>query len=232
MNNLLFLLAILVSSTTFAATTEQHSCPSFDNQGQLQEEYQVTTTYFGATDMLSKLSIERKVFFSDLVIYKKGTNELVGSAVQLPVPAFESFDNWKKTCPYNCDLAGYKRAEALHIQDSRWKILPYQIKADDTNYYTLNSEFEIVQKFDTDVRLSDVQRGSYKSYESTTDAEFNNLVYISNSQVAHELYKNEVYLARVRYLSNATAYSLTIDRKAADMQDFPGQFRTSVVCDK
>jgi len=232
MNNLLFLLAILISSTTFAATTQEHSCSSFDNQGQLQEEYQVTTTHFGETDMLSKLSIERKIFYSDLLIYKKGTNELVGSAIQLPVPAFNSFENWKKSCSYNCDLAGYKRAEALHIQDYRWKILPHQIKADNADYYTLNSEFEIVQKFDTDVRLSDVQRGSYKSYESTTDSEFNNLVYINNSLADHELYKNEAYLARVRYLSNATKYSLTIDRKAAGMQDFPGQFRTSVVCDK
>lgn len=232
MNNLLFLLAILVSSTTFAATTEQHGCSLFDNQGQLQEEYQVTTTQFGSTDMLTKLTIERKVFYSDLVIYKKGSNELVGTAVQLPVPAFESFENWKRTCISNCDLAGYKRAEQLHIQDSRWKLLAYQVKADNANYYTLNSEFEIVQKFDTDVRLADVQRGSYKSYVSTTDAEFNNLVYISNSQADRVLYKNEAYLARVRYLSNPTAYSLTIDRKAASMQDFPGQFRTSVVCDK
>lgn len=232
MNKVLLLLAILVSSSTFAATTEQYSCPSFDNQGQLQEEYLVTATNFGATDVLTNLSIERKVFFTDLVIYKKGSNELVGSAVQLQVPAFESFENWKRYCSYNCDLDSYKRAEQLHKQDSRWKILPYQIKADNADYYTLNSEFEIVQKFATDVRLSDVQRGSYKSYESTADAEFNNLVYISNSQVNNMLYKNEVYLARVKYLANATAYSLTIDRKAADMKEFPGQFRSSVTCNK
>lgn len=232
MNNLLFLLAVLVSSTTFAATTQQHGCSSFDNQGQLQEEYQITTTQFGVTDRLTNLSIERKVFFSDLVIYKKGTDELVGTAVQLPIPEFATFESWKKTCISNCDLDGYKRAKHFHTQDSRWKLHAYQVKADNVNYYTLNSEFEIVQKIDTDVRLSDLQRGSYKSYESIADVEFNNLVYISNTQADHVLYKNEAYLARVKYLNNATAYSLTIDRKAVDMQDFPGQFRTSIVCDK
>lgn len=233
MKNLCLLLTILLSSVAaMAATTEKNGCARFDNQGQLQEEYQVTTTKFGATDLLTKLSIERKVFFTDLVIYKKGSNELVGDAVQLPVPAFESFESWKKYCTSNCDLAGYERAATKHNQDSRWKILAYQVKADNADYYTLNSEFEIVQKFDTDVRLADAQRGSYKTYESTADAEFNNLVYISNSQADHVLYKNDAYLARVKYLSNATAYSLTIDRKAADMQDFPGQFRSSIVCDK
>lgn len=232
MKNFFILLAISVSLEAGASTTEQNTCARFDNAGQLQEEYLVTATKFGETDHLTKLSIERKVFFSDLVIYKKGSNELVGDVVQLPVPAFESFENWKKYCSSNCDFAAYEKALAKHSEDSRWKLLAYQIKADNAEYYTLESEFEIVQKFATDIRLSDTQRGTYKTYESAADAQFDNLVYITNSQANHVLYKNDAYLARVRYLSNATAYSLTIDRKLAEMQDFPGQLRSSIVCDK
>ena len=88
-----FISSILLFSAFFveaqAAVPVRNGCSLFDRYGQLRETYHIETMRDEASQRVSAMTVERRFYYDDLVIYKKGSNELLGDKVQLPIPALD-----------------------------------------------------------------------------------------------------------------------------------------------
>ena len=94
-----------------------NGCSVFDRSGQLRETYRIETMRDEATQKITSMTVVREMYDNDFLIYKKGTNELVGDVVHLPIPAFPSFEKWKESCQesifHTCDRDEYLHAVAM-----------------------------------------------------------------------------------------------------------------------
>lgn len=236
-HQILFIFAIfsISNSGVSLASEEILGCGLFNGQGNLQEEYRIKLTRDDANNLIRKISTERKFFYYDLLIYKKESNELVGNKIQLPVPAFISFDDWRAKCVPSifkkCDVTEYQLAKSNYENDPKWTISAYQIKQNDENYYTLNTHFTVLQISSSDVYYAD-KEGSYEKYISKSDSIMRQTVFISNQNQDRAVFNQHDLNSSVNFLDNEKSYSLTMRRSLPDSKEFISELTTSLVCNK
>jgi hypothetical protein len=220
-----------VASATGGITNERLGCSVFDRGGELHEVYGLNLSQ--AASGLMSIAIERTAYYVEPLIYRRGTNELLGSSVRVPASPFPQFEDWEKQCRKSplrsCRTEDYSQEKSRHENDKRWTLYPHDIKADHPEFFVLNSNFTVVEKLATGLTKVGVS-GPYVDYRSTSDTLLKRFVYISNAQHTNHLMERFTNVARVIFLDNPRSYSLRIQRQIGDRES--DIFTTAVLCNK
>lgn len=226
---------ILSSNYAMASSFETNRCSLFNRSGELVEDYKITTSRDSANNAINSMAVERKIYYTDKLIYKKGTDELIGDTLKISFPAFASFEEWKSSCQASiikkCNEQEYNDDKSRYENDSRWTLNAYQINEANPEYYTLNTKFVVVQNSLSDLEFIE-NEGQYERYESKSDSKMSNLVFISNINQKNLLFKSSNLKSKLSFLENALSYSLTIQRGLSTQQAYSSELTTSLVCAK
>jgi hypothetical protein len=210
-------------------------CSLFDHRGDLKEEYFTKVRRDESDQLIRSISVRRDFYYNDLLIYDRQTNELIGSKIQLKVPEFLSFENWKKICEItsatDCDQNRFQREKSLHETNPRWTRSAYDITLDDPKYYTLETEFSVTQSSHHPVQFV-TKEGNYKKYISTSTARMDQTIFITNKNHNRMKFSEARLTTGIKFLDNPASYSLTMYRGIDNSNFFASELTTSLVCIK
>lgn len=214
---------------------ESHFCQTNFINNEYTGHQSIKITRDVATSNIIHVYFEKSFSFNDFLIYRRGTNELMGDRVYLPIPPFIPFESWVKQCQKNiirqCNMDEYNLQKESHHKDKAWVLETFEIGPDHPEFYLVWSKFIVTQSLAGDTILT--QNSGYNGrYSFKEDLPLDHKVRISNQNQKDHLYIQSSLWGFFTMLDSEKSYSPFLEIKFEKGGKFSEGSRLTQPCNK